>query len=224
MRIYKLDLLFWLYVFCIIIAEMMGAKTFNIIQIGEYQLRSSVAIFLIPVIYSINDIIVEVYGKERMKSIIRTTLLLVWLIIPITLLFTLLPSSSRFMEHEVAYNTVFGLSIRISLASLIAFAVADFLDVYVFSMIKEKLEKYGLWLRNNLSNFIAQAVDTFIFMTLAFYALNSSFGDNMIFIISIGFPYWLLKCAMSIIETPFVYIWVRWLKHNISKTLITPKL
>lgn len=214
MKIQKLDLLFGLYVFSIIIAEIMGAKTFDIVMIGSYQVRASVAILLIPFIYSINDIIVEVYGKERMKSIIRTSIILIALIIPVVYIFIKLPSSTRFLSMQDSYNAVFSLSIRVSLASLIAFAIADFLDVYIFCIIKEKFIRYWLWLRNNLSNFIAQWVDTIIFMTLAFYTLELPVLENITFIISIGLPYRLLKCGMSMIETPFVYLWVYWLKKK----------
>src|SRR4029078_9143658 len=103
---------------------------------------------------------------------------------------------------------IFKQSIRISLASLTAFAFSDFLDVYLFSKIRERLGKKNLWLRNNASNIISQFVDTVVFMVLAFYALNLSATANISFLWSIILPYWLLKCFMSVIETPLVYIGV----------------
>jgi uncharacterized PurR-regulated membrane protein YhhQ (DUF165 family) len=51
-------------------------------------------------------------------------------------------------------------------------------------------------------------------MTLAFYALDKTPADNWTFLISLIIPYWLLKCSMSVIETPFVYLGVRWLKEE----------
>ncbi len=74
--------------------------------------------------------------------------------------------------------------------------------------------KSKLWLRNNISNFIAQFVDTSVFMILAFYSLSSGVSENAIFLISLIIPYWLLKCFMSIIETPFVYLGIKWLKSS----------
>lgn len=195
-------------------AEMMWAKTFDIINIFWYQVRSSVAIFLIPAIYSINDIIIEVYGKERMKSILRVSLILVALIIPTTWLFINLGPSARFEAMQGSYSEIFGLSMRISLASLAALAVADFLDIYIFSRLKEKMQNYGLRFRNNFSNIIAQWIDTIVFMTLAFYSFNIWIGDNIWFIVSIGFPYWILKCCMSFIGTPLVYLGVNRLRKE----------
>ncbi len=190
----------------------MGAKTFPLISVGWLHLNTSVAIFTVPLVFTINDIITEVYGKARTRSIIRAGLCTVVLILLYTLLATALPPSTRFAPTENAYQTIFGLSARFSFASLLAFAIAEFTDVYVFVKIRQKLGNSALWLRNNVSNFIAQFLDTVIFMTVAFYALDKGFGENMTFIIGLLIPYWLIKCAMSIIETPFVYWGVKWLR------------
>ena len=53
-------------------------------------------------------------------------------------------------------------------------------------------------------------------MFLAFYALDKGLGNNVSFLFSLILPYWLLKCTMSIIETPLVYAGVRWLKGDSS--------
>lgn len=78
--------------------------------------------------------------------------------------------------------------------------------------LRKKLGKNGLWLRNNLSNFISQFVDTTVFMFLAFYAFDKPFVNNLTFLVSLIIPYYLLKCFVSVIETPFVYLGVNWLK------------
>lgn len=213
-KVEKFDLLVSLYIFCIAIAELMGGKTFPLVRIFGYQLNASVAIFVIPLIFTINDVITEVFGRERTRSVIRSGLIVIALILFVSILFTNLPPSPRFELSEKAYDTVFGLSARIAAASLTAFAIAEFLDVLVFVRIREALGKSRLWLRNNLSNFSAQFVDTVVFVTLAFYALDGTFSSNFSFLTSLILPYWLLKCALSILETPLVYLGVRWLKKG----------
>lgn len=216
-KIQKLDLLISVYIFCIAVAELMGGKTFPLPKIGLWQLNASVAIFVIPLIFTINDMITEVYGKERTRSIIRSGLIVIFFILITSVIFTQLPPSNRFAATEAAYDTIFGLSARIAAASLTAFALAEFLDVFIFARIREKVGKGKLWLRNNASNFAAQFVDTITFMTLAFYAFDRSFTDNAVFLWSLILPYWLLKCFMSVIETPFVYLGVAWLKGEAKK-------
>lgn len=213
-KIQKLDFLISVYIFCICAAELMGAKTFPLIKLFGYQLNASVAIFLLPLIFTINDVITEVYGKERTRSIIRSGLFIIFLIFAFSILTTNLPPSTRFITSEKAYDTIFGLSARIAAASLVAFTLAEFMDVFIFAKIREKLGKKALWFRNNASNFVSQFVDTSVFMFLAFYSLDKNFNDNFPFLISLIIPYWLLKCFMSVIETPLVYLGVNWLKKD----------
>ncbi len=213
-KIEKFDLLVSIYIFCICAAELMGGKTFPLVKIFGYQLNSSVAILVLPLIFSINDIITEVHGKERARSVVRSGLIVVGMIFLFSMAAVSLPPSGRFAPTENAYDAVFGLSARIAAASLTAFTIAEFLDVFIFVKIREAFGKKALWFRNNISNFFAQFVDTVTFMTLAFYALDKPFDNNFAFLASIIIPYWLLKCCMSIIVTPFVYAGVNWLRRK----------
>lgn len=192
----------------------MGAKTFPIFKIFGYQLNTSVSIFFLPLVFTINDVITEVYGKERTRSIIRSGLLVVLLTFLFSLLFVALPPTARFTPSEKSYDTIFGLSARFALASLIAFIVAEFTDVFVFVKLRKMFGKKALWFRNNVSNFVSQFLDTIIFMVLAFYSFNVPFGANVSFLTSLIIPYWLIKCAMSVIETPLVYLGVMWLRKD----------
>ena len=213
-KIEKMDFIVSLYIFCIAISELMGAKTFPLIQTDTIKLNASVAIFVIPLIFSLNDIITEVYGAARARSMVRSGLFVIVLIFLFSLLAVNLPASTRFAQTESAYDAIFSKAARISLASLVAFGISDFLDIFIFSKIRQRLGKTKLWLRNNASNFFAQFIDTCIFMFLAFYAFDKGFSDNAGFLFSLIIPYWLLKCSMSIIETPFVYVGVKWLKSD----------
>ncbi|HUD44735.1 MAG TPA: queuosine precursor transporter [Patescibacteria group bacterium] len=212
-KIQKLDFLISFYITCVVISELMGAKTFPIVAIGSFQLNAPVAIFVLPFIYAANDIIVEVFGKAKAQSVVRSSLFMIFFLLIFSLLATYLPSSTPFLSNEKAYNTIFGISIRISAASLIAFAIGEFSDVYIFSKLRERLGKKRLWLRTNVSNFISEFFDAALFITLAFYVFDMSIGSNVSFIAGIALPYWLLRCVMSIIETPLVYLGVKWLRQ-----------
>lgn len=217
LKIHKLDLLVAIYIFCITVSELMGAKTFALLNWGGLKLNASVAIFVIPLIFTISDIIVEVHGKERARSVLFSGFIVIFMILLFSILAIHLPPSSRFLVHEAAYDEIFGKSARIAAASLTAFGLAELLDIYIFSKIRQRLGKRALWLRNNVSNFVSQFADTTIFMFLAFYAFNRPFGDNLSFLFSLILPYWLLKCFMSVIETPFVYLGVNWLRSEEGK-------
>jgi uncharacterized integral membrane protein (TIGR00697 family) len=213
-KIQKLDLLISFYIACIAISELMGGKTFPLLSIGSFHLNASVAIFVVPLVYGINDVITEVFGKPRAQSVVRSGLLVIMFLLLFAVLATNLPASGLFASSNKAYGEIFGVSIRLSLASLIAFAIGEFADVLIFYRIRQRLGKRNLWFRTNASNFFSQLLDTVIFMSLAFYALNLPFSANFSFLVGLIVPYWLLKCFMSIIETPLVYAGVRLLRKG----------
>lgn len=216
-QINRFDLLMSVYVACIAISELMGGKTFPLFHVGKFAWNASVAIFVIPIIYTISDAIVEVFGAARAKSVYRSGLLAIVIFILFSFLAIKLPPSARFKTSESSYDLIFGQSIRIAIASLTAFAISDFLDIVIFQSITKRTGKKALWLRTNITNFISEFLDTCIFITLAFYAFNRGFTDNASFLLSLIVPYWILKCFMSVIETPFVYMAVNWLKSGEKK-------
>ncbi len=217
LKINRLDLIISIYIACVAISELMGAKTFPLLHIGKFTWNASVAIFVIPIIFSINDAIVEVFGVARAKSVYRSSLVAIIMFMSFAYLAINLPPSSRFITSESAYDLIFGQSMRIAFASLAAFTISDFVDIIIFEKIRKRIGKKALWFRSNLSNFLSQFVDTTVFMFLAFYAFDKGFGNNLSFLFSLIIPYWLLKCFMSIIETPFVYLAVRWLRGENKK-------
>jgi uncharacterized integral membrane protein (TIGR00697 family) len=215
MNIRKFDLVVALYIFGVITAELMGAKTFPLHVLGAH-LNITVAIFVMPLLFTMTDVIVEVYGRQRARSVVGCGLVTVVLLILFSLLATSLPPSSRYAASESAYEAIFKSTIQISVASIAAFAISELLDVAVFSKLRSRLGKRALWLRNNASNVVSELADSTVFVTLAFYTFSMSPGQNMNFFVSIIVPYWFIRCVLSFLETPLVYAGVRWLRPKES--------
>ncbi len=213
-NIRKFDLVVALYIFGVITAELMGSKTFPLTSFSWAHLNASVAIFVLPLLFTMVDVVVEVYGRARARSMVYSGLVVIALLILYAWLVTSLPPSHRFASTESAYDKIFQSAVRISLASLAAFAVSELLDVAIFARLREKLKGRALWLRNNVTNFIAQFMDSFVFIFLAFYATAESFHANVSFLFSLIIPYWLIRCGLSVVETPLVYLGVWWLRGS----------
>lgn len=213
-NIRKFDLVMALYIFGVMSAELMGGKTFPLTSFSWLHLNASVAIFVLPMLFTLTDVVVEVHGKARARSMVWSGLIVVTLLLLFSLLATHLPPSHRFSPTEPAYDKVFGLTARISAASLTAFAISELLDVAIFAKLREKLHKKALWLRNNLSNFVSMFVDSLVFIFLAFYSFQYGFGNNLGFLFGLIIPYWLIKCSLSVLETPLVYFGVSWLRGS----------
>ena len=213
-KIHKMDFVVALYIFGVIAVELMGSKTFPLMHVSWLHLNASVAIFLLPLVFTTVDVVNEVYGRERARSMIWAGLSIIAILAFYLVLATALPATARFAPKEPAYDAIFHSSIQIVIASLIAFASSQLLDVAVFSKLRKALKGRALWLRNNLSNFIGQLADTVIFISLAFWAFDRSTSANMAFLISLIIPYWLIKCGLSVLQTPLVYIGVWWLRDD----------
>lgn len=208
------DLTVALYIFGVITAELMGAKTFPLFSLHWLHLNASVAIFVIPLLFTLVDSVVEVYGKARARSLVLSGVVVVALLTLYAELVTHIPPSVMFASTDKAYDTVFGGSARIAAASLTAFAVSELLDVAIFAKLRQRMQGKALWLRNNVTNFVAQFADSAIFISLAFYATSQPLSSNYSFLAGIIVPYWLLRCSLSIVETPLVYLGVWWLKGS----------
>jgi uncharacterized integral membrane protein (TIGR00697 family) len=213
----KFDVLVALYVFGVMVAELMGAKTMTLTNFSWLHLHASVAIFVMPLLFTVTDVVNEVYGRARARRLVRIGLMVVGLQLLTALLFTALPASARYQSSEASYDAIFSTSIRFACASLAAFAISELLDVAVFARLRQRLGTRGLWLRNNLSNIVSQFFDSTVFVVLAFYALGEPLGSNLSFLTGIIVPYWLIRCVLSLLETPLVYVGVKWLRPSRPK-------
>lgn len=210
----RFDVLIALYIFGVLVAELMGAKTVALPPVGGLHLHASVALLVMPLLFTATDVMVEVYGRARARSVVLSGLLMVVLLALFSTLAVALPPSSQFAAMQPAYAAIFATSVRFSLASIAAFAVSELLDVALFHHLRRRLHGRALWLRNNASNIVSQGADSLVFMTLAFFSPSLSFGSNIDFIAGLLIPYWLFRCALSILETPLVYLGVWWLRRE----------
>lgn len=201
---FKLHLLFGLFIGLLIGMNLLGNKITTLIGISV-----SVGIFMVPLTFLITDIVEEVYGKEVVKHFIATGVLTIIIVFLFTGFFIWLPPNARFTYNE-EYRLVFGSSMRIMVASVVAFALAQLHDMWSFAFWKQKTHGKALWLRNNLSTFVSQAIDTFVFMMIAFYHVTDKF--TFAFIIQLSVPYYLFKIAFAVLDTPLVYLGVAWLR------------
>lgn len=170
------------------------------------------AIFFIPFIYCINDILAQVWGYKTARTVYRISLFSIVGLAFFSWFSTSLSPSMIFVNNEAAFDTVFGQTFRFSLASITAFAVSDILDVIIFCRLRDKLKGKSLWLSTNLSNFISQGIDGALFVYLAMYmpGAESFWTGNHAFMWGVILPYWVFRCAMSVLATPFVYAGVNW--------------
>jgi len=212
---FRLAFLMSIFIISVVTANMIGGK---IAEINLLSIPITFSIGIIPIFltFFVLDSINEVFGQQKARETIWLAIFAQILIFGILLLSLALPYSSRSWVSQNEFESVFGLSLRMIIASLVAFLLADLTDAFVFSKIREKTKGKMLWLRSNLSNFIGETIDTFAFMFIAFFDPFSGHGVG--FVLQLIWPYLTLKLILSIINTPFVYAGVKWLRGNSKKT------
>lgn len=199
----KLWILVSIFVASVIAANLMGNK---IAVFGFFD--AAVGILVFPLSFLALDVIQEVEGKQTARRIVLATMAVLAYVLLITWIATQLPSAKRdFFPSE--YNKVFGVSVRVMMASIAAFLAAELLDIEVFRRIREFTRQKMLWLRATGSTIISQFIDTTVFMFLAFYGITPKHDAAYLFVLII--PYWLLKCIIAVFGTPLVYAGVKWL-------------
>jgi len=153
----------------------------------------------------------EVYGRAKTKQFIIAGFFSLLLVTVFTLLSIYLPPASRY-ELNTEYVQIFAPSLRIVIASIIAFLISQYHDIMAFEFWKKKTNGRFLWLRNNASTIISQLLDTTIFMFIAFYMVTPKFTVE--FVIALIIPYWILKVIVALCDTPICYLGVKWLRNS----------
>ncbi len=104
--------------------------------------------------------------------------------------------------NDATFSNVFGLTGIAVGASMLAYLLAQFIDIRVFHFWKKLTNGKHLWLRNNASTFSSQLVDTATVLVLLCLAGGIAWDKFWVLLLN-GF---LFKVIMALIDTPILYI------------------
>lgn len=152
------------------------------------------------------DILSEVYGKKAANKGVLLGIITTLLFIVLSFMWTLyIPSIDDWAMPSV--KALFSNTPRILFASLIAYAVSELFDVWLYHKwwnITEKKcgngEKF-LWVRNNFSTLFSQLINIVIFNFGAFWGIYSL--SNLV---SITLSCYVIYIVTTVLDTPFLYI------------------
>lgn len=154
----------------------------------------SVAIFTFPFVFLMTNIISEVYDKDTARTFVTAGFVstVLWIIFSFITIIT--PWSVDGLWVRTGYLQVFGISLRLALASLFAFFIGEYQDAFVFFLLKTKIGVKPLWLRSTIPNPWSQLLDTVISMTIAFYGVYplKTLGGIIL-------SWWIYKVFMGVI-------------------------
>jgi uncharacterized integral membrane protein (TIGR00697 family) len=150
------------FVACLLISNVMSAKTFTL---GNVVLPCAVVLF--PIVYIVNDVMAEIYGFRKARNIIFLGFAMNALAVVAYAIAIALPAPAYAAEGAAAFAVTLGSTWRILAASFAAYLVGSLVNAGIMVRMKERLRKY-LMLRCVLSTLIGEGIDAAIFITIAF--------------------------------------------------------
>lgn len=191
-------------VISLLLANLQGPKLTQI-----FGLQTSMGVILYSSIYFATDLLSERYGKrEANRAVMIGFVVSVMIIVMTSISLMYLPSSNpktadfALTIHQ-ATAVLFDFTPRFILGSLLAYLISQRFDVWIFHLIKEKTQGRHLWLRNNLSTMLSQAVDTLIYGVVVWWGVVD-FTTAM----QLALAKYILKIVIALLDTPFLY-WAR---------------
>ena len=174
--------------------EIFGTKLFEI----------SVGVLPYPITFLITDLISEIYGKKKANQIVVAGIFASFFSMGIVFLADSLPATEWSPVDNSLFSTVFGNTAIAVFASMMAYLLAQFIDIQIYHFWKRLTKGKHLWIRNNFSTWFSQFIDTFSILTLLCFFEVLPWESFKGLLIS-GF---LFKVMVAAFDTPFLYFGV----------------
>ena len=148
-----------------------GVLGFKQVALGQLAVEAGIFAFLMLVV--ISSTVAQLYGSATANSMVR------WGFVPLALSIVLIglvlglpPSEAMDPNNVSAFEHVLSQTPRIMAAGPVAYFVSLWLNVRIFSGLRGSGDEQGGWwmmARGAIASALSQAVDSLIFITLAFY-------------------------------------------------------
>lgn len=196
------DLIMAAFVTILLCSNLIGAS--KVVSLSGITFGAGVLFF--PISYIFGDVLTEVYGFARARKVVWAGFMALAFASFMCWFVLLLPPASLW-PHQAAYETVFGSTYRIVLASLIAYFLGEYCNSYVMAKMKISSNGKRLWLRAVGSTVVGEAVDSAIFYPIAFLGVWTT-----PLVIQVMISNYLIKVLWEIICIPITYRVVNFLK------------
>jgi hypothetical protein len=156
-----------------------------------------------------SDCYTELYGKRAGQRLVNVAFAMNFVLLALVYSTIAAPAAASSIDPG-QFAAVLGASTNIVAGSLVAYLFSQNWDVYVFHAIREVTGRERLWLRNLASTASSQAIDTVVFVGIAFYLLPRVAGigpqlpTNVVLGLMVG--QYALKLVIAAVDTPFVYL------------------
>ena len=164
----------------------------------------SIGIIPWPVVFLTTDLINEYYGKDGVRRLSIITASLIAYAFVILFVAIKIPAAAGISTvNDEQFYAVFGQSLWIIVASIIAFLVSQFVDVFIFWLLRDKTGSKMIWLRSTGSTAISQLIDTFVVLGIAFWLPGKMTTAVFLNAALTGYTF---KLLIAVALTPLIYL------------------
>ncbi len=199
----RADALIGLYVAFGVFSNIAATKTVEF-NLGFITFYAPAVVLIFAVTFLLTDVVNEKFGIAETRSMILIAFVSQVIISFFSWLVLALPAAP-FYTGQLALESVLGQVPRIILASWIAFLASENLDAFIYAWFKAKTGGRHLWARNAFSSIPAMALDSVLFITIAFYGIMP--------VVPLIVGQLALKWLVAVIDIPFMYM-NRWLMYR----------
>ena len=178
----------------LITANIVAVKPLGL---GDWVMPAGIVAY--PFTFLVTDTLSEVYGRRTAARVVWMGFALSVLMVALVYLSGALPAAG-FWEGQAAFDETLGAVPRIVLGSMVAFLISQNSDVFLFHLVGRLTGGRYLWLRNNASTIASQAIDTALFISIAFGGTVPM--DTLLNMMATQYA---VKVAIAAADTPLVY-------------------
>jgi len=181
---------------------LAGFVAYKQVQLWPTNLAVEAGIFPFLLLVVITSTIAQLYGQKLANKLIWIGFIPLAVSAALIFLVLQLPPSNEMVQFRgedlAAFERVLGQTPRILMAGPVAYITSLLLNVWIFSKLAGSggTKTFGLMVRGAIASALSQAVDSVIFITLAFY------GEFDITDLLIGQV--IAKVMLSIVLVPFL--------------------
>jgi len=193
-----------LFIAALITCNLIANK-FVTVDLGFKVFTISAGVLPYPVTFLITDILSELYGQKRTTQVVLSGLVASIFVLFVLWLGAQFPAIVGSPVSDATYNQVFQNAWRVIAASMLAYIVAQLIDVRLFHFWKNLTGGKMLWVRNNFSTLVSQLVDTILVVlvlfigTLPWSTMGAYIWDG-----------WLFKATAAAFDTAAIYAFMWW--------------
>lgn len=198
------DLVMAAFVAVLLLSNIIGAS--KLASVGGFVFGAGILFF--PISYVLGDVLTEVYGYARARRVIWTGFAALIFMAVMSWVVVAMPPADGW-GGQTAYESVFGNTWRIVIASITAFWAGEFVNSYVMARMKIWTAGRMLWTRTIGSTVVGQGIDSMIFYPIAFLGIWETEQVLLVMVTN-----WALKVGWEAALTPVTYAVVGTLKQR----------